>query len=112
MPTRGDDAKSWRPSFHLSTDGSNYEMLEPTGWLGRNGAFCYSFFFGAIPKIFRAIHTGATNTWAGLVRNAGLFPSTQCPSHASAKAAGISSRAIIQCHQTTITDEKPTGMAI
>ena len=44
----------------------------------------------------RAIHTGATNTCVGFVKNAGLFPSIKCPSHASANAAGINSSPMIQ----------------
>ncbi len=63
-------------------------------------------FFVFIPKIFRAIHSGATKTWAGLVRNAGLFPSIRWPSQASANAAGTSSSATIQCHQTTINERE------
>ncbi len=29
---RGDDAKLWRPSFHLSMAGMNHEIVVPTGW--------------------------------------------------------------------------------
>src|SRR3989441_4231567 len=71
-----------------------------------------SLYLFSVPKIFRASQTGATNTCAGLVRNAGLFPSIKCPSHASANAVGISSSAITQCHQTTMREENPTGIAI
>jgi len=68
--------------------------------------------FSPMRKIFRAIHTGATKTCAGLVRNAGLFPSIRCPSHANANAAGISNSAMIQWNQTTMIEENPTGIAI
>jgi len=131
--------KNWRPTCHLSTAGSNHEILVPTGWLGERGQndesrrgitaglrpagrarhpsphktySYYTVLFGAAPKIFRGLHSGDTNTWTGLVRNASLLPSIRWPSQSSAKAAGMSSSATMQCHQTTITDEKPTGMAI
>jgi hypothetical protein len=103
-------------------------MLVPTGWLrkglqvnlgararcprdSRRVAGATLYFFSA-PKIFRASHIGATNTCAGLVRNAGLFPSIRCPSQAKANAVGIKNSATIQCHQITIREEKPTGIAI
>jgi hypothetical protein len=104
-------------------------MRVPTGWLRK--VFLFSdvrgqrlpvtdcdpaagatVYFFSEPKIFRANQTGATNTWTGLVKNAGLFPSMRCPSQASAKAVGIKRSATIQCHQITIREEKPTGIAI
>src|SRR5205823_12050951 len=63
-------------------------------------------------NILRTSHSGATKTCTGLVRKAGLLPSIKWPSQASAKVAGISSRAMIQCNQTTTSEEKPTGMAM
>jgi len=62
-------------------------------------------FFDPSPNTFRVIHRGATNTWAGLVKNAGLFPSIRWPSQANENAAGISKSATIQCHQITIRRE-------
>lgn len=69
----------------------------------------YAVFFVPVRKIFRASHTGATNTCTGWVRKAGLLPSIKGPSQARANAVGIRSSAITQCHQTTISEEKPHG---
>jgi len=77
-------------SFKHGRQQSTKFSYRPVGWarksINRSAAgqrlnsSYYAVFFGAIPKILRAIHSGATNTWAGLVRNAGWFPSTKWPS--------------------------------
>src|SRR5438477_4511984 len=79
-----------------------FQLRRPGALFGSNQAaldfhfhgFCSSLSgsWRGLPKIRRTIHSGATSTCAGLLKNAGLLPSTKCPIHASAKAA-ITSKA-------------------
>ena len=48
--------------------------------------------FYCLLRTFFASQRGATKTWIGLVRKAGLLPSMKCPNHASANAVNRPAR--------------------
>src|SRR5262249_2631202 len=109
--TRAGSRAEMRPAIYLIM-GSDEKRNRYTDRLVMGRFYPRSIAFLSDRNILFASHTAATNTCTGFVRNAGLFPSIKCPSHASAKAVGISSSAMTQCHQTTMIEENPTGIAI
>ena len=74
---RGDRATKLASNFSFKHGGPQSTKFSnrPVGW----GA-------STVTRRFSLAAAGVTNTWAGLVRNAGLLPSTRWPSQARAKA--------------------------